>query len=76
MKTMKTMKKNFLNFGAAAMSLLAVGCGTGTDESGLLNSPQYEVMEDNAMSANDSGDGLLPTTSGDQFEEYLKTHAA
>ena len=67
---MKTMKKNFLNFGAAAMSLLAVGCGTGTDESGLLNSLQYEVMEDNAMSANDSGDGLLPTTSGDQFEEF------
>ena len=60
-KQMKTMKKNLLNIGLAAISLLAIGCAE--DYSNDANRMMALYSSDEMMSN-------IPEAGGDKFEEF------
>jgi len=65
------MKKNFMKLGFAAMSLLAVGCSTGNDESGMRDLyAQLGSVYSAADPTSTNGMPTLPQGSGDKFEEF------
>ena len=65
------MKKNYLMLGLATMSLLAVGCSTGNDDSGMRD--LYAHLSSVYSTADATSPNGMPTLSqgsGDKFEDF------